>query len=322
MQSNPLIHGVDVAKDELVVQRLDQTAFQRLRNRAGELRSWLRQLPKGSIVAMESTGEYHQLLARLAHAAGMRVFVLNARRVYFYARGLEVRGKTDRVDAGVIARYMAEHGHKLHEWQPPCAVHRRIDELFRRRAVLVVKRESLRQSMRGCKDVQAEFKKLDRAVDSLVRFMDRKINELIKADDTMRTSRGLIETVIGFGPQGSALLAVLLERVPFACSDSLVAYSGWDPRPDDSGRKHGRRKLSKCGPSYIRKQWFMVGFSAAQAKALKPLYQAMLARGLASTEAFVILGRKLLRAAFAVWKTKRPFDLAKFLGRPQTRAES
>jgi hypothetical protein len=31
----------------------------------------------------------------------------------------------------------------------------------------------------------------------------------------------------------------------------------------------------------------------------------------------VILARKLLRAAYAVWKTERPFDLERFLGRTQ-----
>jgi transposase len=317
MQSNPMIHGVDVAKDELVVECLGQSALHRLANSASEIRSWLRRLPKGSIVAMESTGKYHQLLARLAHAAGMRVYVLNARRVYFYAKGLEVRGKTDRVDAGVIARYVAEHRHKLHQWQPACEQHSRIDELIRRRAVVVVKRESLRQSLGDCKDLTLEYKKLDRAMDALVRFMDRKIAELIKADDKLRASQRLIASVIGFGPVGSALLTALLERVPFASSDALVAYSGWDPRPDDSGRKHGKRKLTKCGPSYLRKQWFMVGFSAGRTNGLKPLYEVLRARGLASTEAYVILGRKLLRAAYAVWKTKQPFDLDKFLGRPQ-----
>ena len=121
MQLNSLINGVDVAKDELVIQRLDQSQVQRLGNNAREIRTWLHQLPAGSIVAMESTGAYHQLLARLAHAAGMRVYVLNAKRVYFYARAAGARGKTDRVDAGVIARYVAEHQDKLHEWQPASA---------------------------------------------------------------------------------------------------------------------------------------------------------------------------------------------------------
>jgi hypothetical protein len=60
------------------------------------------------------------------------VYVLNARRVFFYAKGLEVRGKTDRVDAGVIARYAAEHGDKLHPWQLACPEQALIDELIRR----------------------------------------------------------------------------------------------------------------------------------------------------------------------------------------------
>ena len=317
MQFDSLINGVDVAKDELVIHCLGQPSILRLGNNAGEIRAWLRQLPQGSTVAMESTGKYHQLLAKLAHAAEMRVYVLNARRLYFYARGLEVRAKTDRVDAGIIARYVAEHADKLHQWQPPSAEHARIDEMIRRRAIAVVKRESLRQSMGDCKELKAEFNNLDRALQAFVRAIDRKIDELIKADQKLRSARTLIASVIGFGPVGSALLAVLLERLPFATSDALVAYSGCDPRPDDSGRKRGRRKLTKSGPGYMRKQWFMVGFSAARAKALKPLYQALRARGLATTEAAMILGRKLLRVAYAVWKTKCPFDLQRFLAHSQ-----
>ncbi len=315
MQSNPMIHGVDVAKDELVVQSLGCAPVLRLDNAAGAIRAWLCDLPKDSIVAMESTGKYHQLLARLAHAAGMRVYVLNARRLYFYAKGLEVRAKTDRVDAAVIARYVSEHARKLHPWQPAALEHARIDEMLRRRAVAVAKRESIRQSLGDCKDLHAEFKKLDRAWAEFVQSIDRKIDELINADEKLRSARHLIDTVAGFGAVGSALLAVLLERVPFATSDALVAYSGWDPRPDDSGHKRGRRKLSKAGSAYLRKQWFMVGLSATRTKALKPMYQALLARGLATTEAAIILGRKLLRAAYGVWRTKRPFDMQLFLGR-------
>ncbi|MDP3169168.1 MAG: hypothetical protein Q8M91_02395, partial [Polaromonas sp.] len=39
-----------------------------------------------------------------------------------------------------------------------------------------------------------------------------------------------------------------------------------------------------------------------------PLYQSSRAKGFASTEAFLILGRKVLRVAFAVWKGNEVFD--------------
>lgn len=317
MQSNPTVNGIDVSKDELLVARLGNKAVQCVINRAQDIGCWLRHVPKGSIVAMESTGRYHQLLAQLATAAGMRVYVLNAYDVHLYAKGLGSRGKTDRIDAQVIARYVSEHQDKLRLWQPAPVELGRIDELLRRRAVIVTKREALRQCLRECDDLRSASKELDRAFDGVLRAIERKLKELVKADEKLRDAQRRVATVVGFGPVGSALLAVLLARIPFANADALVAYSGWDPRAQDSGHKHGRRRLTKRGPAYLRKQWYMAGLTAARTKALKPMYQALRARGLASTEAIVILGRKLLRAAYAVWKTARPFDLQIFLGRPQ-----
>jgi transposase len=317
MQSNSLIHGVDVAKDELVIGTRADKAVQRLDNKAAAIRCWLRQLPKGSVVAMESTGRYHRLLAQLAFEAGMQVYVLNARNVHFYAKGLGMRSKTDRVDTGVIARYVAEHQDKLHPWRPQEALPSRTEELLRRRALVVTKRESLRQSLRECPELKEAWQQLDRAFGEFLRRAEAQVKALIKADEKLRAAQRCIQTVIGFGLVGSALLASLLQRIPFASSDSLVAYSGWDPRPDDSGRKRGKRRLTKAGPAYMRKQWYMVGFTAARTKALKPLYLALRARGMATTEAAIILGRKLLRAAYAVWKTGRAFDLQAFLGQPK-----
>jgi transposase len=318
MQSNSMIHGVDVAKDELMVGHLGDKAVHRLDNKAAAIRCWLRRLPQGSVVAMESTGRYHRLLAQLAFEAGMRVYVLNARNVHFYAKALGTRSKTDRVDTGVIARYVAEHQDKLHPWRPEQSLPSPAEDLIRRRALVVTKRESLRQSLRECPQLKQAWQQLDRAFGEFLRRADAQLNALIKADETLRAAQRRIQTVVGFGPLGSALLACLLQRIPFASSDSLVAYSGWDPRPDDSGRKRGKRRLTKSGPAYMRKQWYMAGFTAARMKALKPAYEALKARGLATTEAAIILARKLLRAAYSVWKTGRPFDLATFLGQPKS----
>lgn len=106
------------------------------------------------------------------------------------------------------------------------------------------------------------------------------------------------------------MLAALRSRIPFANADALVAYSGLDPRPNDSGRKRGIRRLSKRGPPEFRRQMYLAGFSAARSKVLKPLYQHLRTRGFAPTQAFVILGRKLLRVAWAVWRTQKPFHPA------------
>ena len=262
---------------------------------------------------MESTGVYHRLLAARAHTAGMRVYVLNARDVHFYAKAMGTRGKTDRVDAGIIARYVAEHHARLRPWRPTEPVHGRIEELVRRRGVLVTKRDAIRQTLRGCADLAASLALLERTFDDLLGTLDAKVQSLIDADAALIAGQQRVASVIGFGPQGSSMLAALLARLDFANADALVAYSGLDPRPNDSGNKRGKRRITKRGPAYLRRQVYMAGFSASHSKALKGLYQAMRAKGFATTEAFMILGRKLLRAAYSVWKTGQPFDPSKLM---------
>jgi transposase len=316
MQGCIEIHGVDVAKDEVVVVMHGQTHVRAIANERRAIDAWLETLSRGSIVAMESTGHYHQLLAQRAHAAGMRVYVLNARDVHFYAKALGARGKTDRVDAGLIARYVAEHHAKLHAWQPGDGAHKRVEELLGRRATLVTKRESVRQAFKGDRDLAGELKQLDQSFERLLGAIDAKVDMLIAADAALATGRKRIASVTGFGPQGSAFLAVLFARIPFANTDAVVAYSGLDPRPNDSGKKRGTRKLSKRGPAHLRRQLYLSGFAASHSKALKPLYQDLRAKGFATTEAFVILGRKLLKAAFAIWKTGQQWEPAKLLPKP------
>jgi transposase len=313
MQECIEIHGVDVAKDEIVVAQHGQGRVCCIPNERKAIDAWLQALPKRSIMAMESTGIYHRLLAERAHAAGMKVYVLNARDVYFYAKAMGARGKTDRVDAGLIARYAAEHHMKLHAWQPGEGAHKQVEELLRRRATLVTKRESVRQACKGDRDLASELKQLDRAFEQILAAIDAKVDQLIAADSALTAGRKRIASVTGFGAQGSALLAVLLARIPFANADALIAYAGVDPRPNDSGTKRGKRTLSKRGPAHLRRQLYLSGFAASHSKALKPLYQGLRTRGFATTEAFVILGRKLLRAAYAVWKTGEPWDPAKLL---------
>ena len=175
---------------------------------------------------MESTGIYHQLLAQRAHHAGMQVYVLNARDVYFYAKALGARGKTDRVDAGLIARYAAEHHAKLHAWQPGNGAHKHVEELLGRRATLVTKRESVRQAFKGDHDLAGQLKQLDLSFEHVLAAIDAKVDERIAGDSALATGRKRIASVTGFGPHGSALLAVLFARIPFANVDAVVAYSG------------------------------------------------------------------------------------------------
>lgn len=301
--------GVDVSKAELVIATHGQDACLSLPNECTAIAPWLRTLAPGSLLAMESTGRYHQLLARLAAGLGLGVFVLNARDVYFYARALGARGKTDRVDARVIARYLAEHHERLHPYRTPSAAQAELQQLLGQRWTAVTKRVALRESLKTCHaSIAQAASQLDDSFAVLLRTIDARITALIDADAQLQRARALLQSIVGVGPQSSALLASLLARVSFASSDALVAYSGLDPRANDSGRSRGRRRLSKRGNPALRHQMFMAAMSACHTRTFAATYQALRARGLKTTEALVILARKLLRIAFAVWRSGQPFQ--------------
>jgi len=303
--------GVDVAKAELVISQGTGHRPHSIANDEASITAWLLQLPADALIAMESTGRYHGLLAHLASQAGFTVYVLNARDVYFYARALGSRGKTDGVDAGVIARYLIEHHIRLQPWQAASGVQQQLQDLLTRRAKVVVQRSALRQIFTGLDSQGLALEELYNGFDALLKSMDDKVQRLIAGDTKMAQGCQRLSSITGIGPQTSALLATLLSRVDFANADALVAYCGLDPRPNDSGTKRGRRRLSKKGPPLLRRQMYLAGFAASHSKALKPLYQSIRAKGFASTEAFVILGRKLLRVAFAVWNGSETFDPAR-----------
>lgn len=316
MQAAVQYIGVDVSKAELVIAQ-PGAALRTVSNDVAGISRWLRQVAEPALIAMESTGRYHGLLAQLAHQAGLTVYVLNARDVYFYAKTLGTRAKTDGVDATVIARYLAEHHTRLRPWQPGSALQQQLQGLLARRAQLTRHRAALRQALAGGELQGIDLQPLHGGFAQVIEAIDVAVQALIDSDAKLRQGCARLRTIIGFGPQASALLTVVLSRLEFASADALVAYAGLDPRPNDSGARHGRRRLTKKGPPLLRRQIYLVGCAAATSKTLKPLYQSIRAKGFATTEAALILGRKLLRAAFAIWNSSTPFDPARLLPTPQ-----
>lgn len=306
--------GVDVSKQELVIA-IDGQPNKRavIENQASAIQQWLSGLPAGSRIAMESTGRYHGLLAMLGQNLGFMVYVLNAQDVSHYAKALGARGKTDRTDAEMIACYIAEHHGRLHSYQPGTEVQQRIDALLRRRATVAMHRQAIMEALHDVSEIRQETDLLQARFETLIGAIDRQLQTQIEADEQMAVPFRRLNTITGFGLQTSAMLVSLFTRIPFANADALVAFSGLDPRPLDSGQKRGKRRLSKRGPASLRRLLFLAALSASKSKAIRPLYEAIRARGFSTTAAHVILARKLLRVAYAVWKTGQPFDVSRLL---------
>jgi transposase len=307
----PVDVGVDVAKQDVVAADAGASFDPRtIANRRSELRAWLKTLPPGSRIAVEATGGYHVLLADLAHDLGLTVYVLNPKDVRHYAKGLGRRGKTDRVDAQVIARYLAKEYDALHPYVPPTPQQRQLDQLLRRRAHLVTLRTALRASAADMTVARAEIAAAVASLERLIDKLDQHRDRLMAACPIRKESYRRMQTIVSVGPVVGAGLAQILQRIPFKNADAFVAYTGLDPRPADSGKKIGRRRLSKRGPSELRRLLFNAAMSAARTKVWNPFYQRYRAAGLSSTAALVALARKIARVAWSLNRYQTDFNPA------------
>jgi transposase len=100
----PAFIGVDVPPKRLDAVAHGSASVHRFANTQAGVAQWLRTLPCGAVVALKSTGRYHERLAVAAHTKNLVVYMLNPRDVRHYARAMS---KTDRLDAQILARYAA-----------------------------------------------------------------------------------------------------------------------------------------------------------------------------------------------------------------------
>lgn len=312
MDHNKAVYGVDVSKRNLVTAGYDEPTPVVVANLPESIATWLAQLPRGATVAMEATGAYHQVLAHLAHTAGMQVYVLNPQTLKHYAAAIGQRGKTDGCDARMIARYAVHEQAKLRRWLPPAPAADRLSQLLERRHTVVSTRQTLAQSL-AVPMLKAPRQSLLANVDRILRRLEILIRHEIARLPGMAALYERLKGIVGIGPVVAAQLVAVFSTLNFAKADSFIAYTGLDPRPDDSGDRRGRRRLSKRGPPLLRCLLYNAGMAAANSRVFKPVYKQLRERGLQTTEAIVILARKIARIAFALYKSGHCFDAQKHL---------
>jgi transposase len=313
MDNKSHVFGIDVSKACLVIGDYDCAVLRNIDNVPTAIAQWLSSIPVGSIVAMEATGCYHHVLAAMAHAAGMRVFVLNPRALKHYAEAIGQRGKTDPIDTRMIARYAMHEQAKLFAWEPPPAATDTLAQLLQRRQRLVHAMQLLAQSLAGVNALKGAREELLSSIKRMIKNVELLMHAELAHTPPLADLHQRLSSIVGVGFVVATQLVVALTRLRFTRAESFIAYTGLDPRPEDSGQRRGRRRLSKRGPHLLRCLLYNAGMAAAHSKLFKPTYLKLRSRGLRSTEAIVVLARKLARIAYALHRSGETFNPLKHL---------
>ncbi len=297
--------GADISKEWIDIW--SQGRVERIANTARAVRAFLKKLPVGTLVAMEATNDYHLLLADIATELGLTAYVLNPRITHHYQEALALRGTTDALAARTIASFIQHHHPDVRVYVPADPQTKQVRTLLRRRSKLVDVCVQLRQSVSQIssirKEVEVAIAKLGKAIEKI----DTLVDEMMQGNEL----RERLQTMRGIGPVTSAVIATELEAHDFATSDAFVAFCGLDPRPKESGKHKGKRKLSKRGSRSLRTSLFLAAMSASSTKLWRPYYEKTKAKGLAKLQAILVLARKLARIAWSIQRHNTVFDPAR-----------
>lgn len=312
--------GIDVAKETLAICVWGEPAtVSEIPNKPAAIRRWLRTLAPDARLGMESTGNYHRLLADLAHESGRSVYLLKPKTLKHYRHSVHARGKTDSIDARVIARYTAQESHLLRVWTPPTPEQERLDALLKVRKACGRMLGSLGQVADAHKDViQDVLAPVQKALEEAMDTLERRTKQEIDKTPELADKRKRLETIAGVGCINSAVLTYILSRMDFSNPESVIAYLGLDPRPMESGKFRGRRRISKQGPGWIRSLLHMAAMAAAKQSDWQPFLQRHLAKGLSRTAVLCIVARKIVRIAWSIWtKPGEVYDPRRIAGQVQ-----
>ena len=99
--------GIDVAKESLDVSGLTADSPSQFENTAVGRAKLLSLLPPAGacLLVAEARGGYERDLFAEVVATGHHIAVVNPRQVRDFAKAIGLLAKTDRIDAGVIARF-------------------------------------------------------------------------------------------------------------------------------------------------------------------------------------------------------------------------
>lgn len=272
--------------------------------------------PAQVLVVLEATSTYWVRLAGALHAADYAVSVVNPKQAHDFARAVRQPGKTDRLDA----RLLAQLGAKLTPtcWTPPPAIYHELQQrLAQRDSLLGLRRQVLNQHHALLHDQMVIAAVADRqlalvaTLDAQIAAIEQELEAVVAQDEAWAASIVRLQTVPGVGLVTAAWVVVAtLNFTACANAAAATAFAGLAPRPWQSGTSvRGRARLGHQGDGRLRTALYMATLSAARWNPLiKAAYERLRAAGKPAKVARCAAARKLLHLLWAIGTRQQVFN--------------
>lgn len=268
-------------------------------------------------VVMEATGVYHEGLAYHLKDAGFTISVVLPNKSKNYAKSLNLKTKTDRADAQMLARMGLER--KLEPWRGPSGTLLKLKKLTRERGALIEQKTVVSNQLHAHtfeygvdKQTLKRRQQLIAYLEKQILAVEKQILAVLAADADLKAKVDNVCTIKGV--RTLTAVTVIAEANGFDLIENksqLVSYAGYDVVERQSGSSLlGKSRISKKGNSHIRKALFFPALTAIQHE---PNMKALNARILEKNPKVKMIGavavqRKLLVLIYTLFKNNKPYD--------------
>jgi transposase len=279
---------------------------------------WSRKITNPSVEVlflMEATGIYYEGIAYHLHKLRQSVCVILPNKVKHYAKSLNVKTKTDIVDARIIAQMGAERN--LPHWQPPSAILKQLRDLTRlytdlkkERTVYLNRLDSEKASATVLPFVIKSNLLILKELEKQINQCEKEIEKTLMSEEWLAEKVNKIITINGVGL--ITLAIVIAETQGFALVSNrkqLASYAGYDIVQVESGTSvKGKTHISKKGNSRIRAALYFPALAASRYnQELKEDYQRINIAKASKMVGATALQRKLLLLIYTLWKNNDVF---------------
>ena len=313
MNKDKKIYGIDISKDVFDVFSIESGHSQFKNDEKGFV-ALTKVLKKEAIVVMEATGYYHYRLAQYLYKKGIAVSVVNPLSVKRFIQMKLAKVKTDKSDAKAICEYGQINDLPLYtaltDVQSECL------QLFRLLDSYLKKRTATKNKLHGeetlgipSKFVYRSLKRDLKHLTQEIEGIENRLLELVKQEQQHQLT--LLKSIPGMGVKTALFLIVVTDGFKkFESASQLCSYVGITPTIRESGSSvRGRSRISKVGNKKLRNLLFLCAFSACKHnKACREIYERIVNKGKSKKLALIAVANKLLKQAFAIAKSGKPYD--------------
>lgn len=306
----PAYVGIDVAHDKLDLARTDADAVRTFVNDPAGVAAVVGLLSsiKPAVIVVEATGGLERPLLDALLEAGLPAALVHPGRVRYFAKGLGILAKTDRIDARVLRDFARLAAPRLTQKRSANQAELAALVVCRRQLTLARAEQANRRhataSKAALRSIDAVLATLDKQVESL----DRQIRDLLDADDDFKHLDTLLRSVPGVGPVLSATLAAEFRELGQTDRRQAGALAGVAPFNCDSGKLKGRRAI-RGGRTAVRCVLYMAALAAMRCNPLIKSFAERLKRaGKLNKVVIVACMRKLLALLNAMIRDNLTWD--------------